>query len=492
MTCVLGLDIGTTSIKAVIFDVDIGQVISTSNHTQPAFTEHDPEELWLCVADCIKEASKGYPIAGLSISSFAEAGLPLDEEDNPLHPIIAWYDLRSQPQVDDLLSNHSEKQIYQITGQKPGFSFALLKILWLFENFPDIQPKMKYWLSAPDYILFRLTGEKFTDPTQASRTLLFDQSKKSWSPSMLQIAHLNSSMLPEIVTSGTVIGSTLKSITDATGLPAGTPCSVGGHDHLCGAFASGGNRPGVFIDSTGTSQAVLTITDKYELTDGVMDQGYVNYTHIIPSLYILKGGLKAAGNTFEWFKSTFGAIEGRPAGKLDLSSVINNPIWLPFFQGSGTPDRQPSNRAVLFGLTMDHSKDDIFQALIEGLAFWLKENLDVLVKITGTTPDKVIAIGGTNQNPLLQIYKSTMLNIPLVIPSIPEASAVGAALLAAYGCGTVKSYEDAEKLVKYKSKIIEPDSEMVPIFLDRFQTGYIPLRKSLSGLQNDLYRNLKI
>ena len=344
-------------------------------------------------------------------------------------------------------------------------------------------------MSVPDYILFRMTGEKFTDFTQASRTLLFDQSKKTWSHPMLQIADLDKSMLPEVVPSGTVIGATLKSIADATGLPAGIPCSVGGHDHLCGAFASGGVKPGVFIDSMGTSQAVMAITDKYEMTEGITDQGYVNYVHIIPSLYLVKGGLKAGGKAVEWFNAAFRDIEERSAIKLDPSAIRNKPLWLPFFQGSGTPDRQPTNRAVLFGLNVDHSKEDIYRALMEGFAFWLKANIDALVKITGNTPGKIIAIGGTNQNALLQKIKASVLNMPLIIPSIPEASAVGAALLAAYGCGIVKSYDEAVKSVKYQRKVIEPDSEMVPIFLSRYRNGYIPLRKSLPALQNDLYRN---
>ena len=495
MTCVLGLDIGTTSIKAVLFDVNKGQIISSarrptpSNHPQPTFTEHDPESLWLCVAECIKEASKGYSVAGVSISSFAEAGLPLDKDGKPLYPIIAWHDPRSKPQADELLNKRSEEQIYQITGQKPGFSFGLMKILWLFENFPNIRTKIKNWVSVPDYILFRMTGEKFTDFTQASRTLLFDQSKKTWSHPMLQIANLDTSMLPEVVPSGTVIGTTLKSISDVTGLPAGIPCSVGGHDHLCGAFASGGVKPGVFIDSMGTSQAVMAITDKYEMTEGITDQGYVNYVHINPSLYLVKGGLKAGGKAVEYFNEIFRDIEERSAIKLDLSAIRNKPLWLPFFQGSGTPDRQPTNRAVLFGLNIDHNKEDIYRALMEGFAFWLKANIDALVKITGNTPGKMIAIGGTNQNALLQKIKASVLNMPLIIPSIPEASAVGAALLAAYGCGIVKSYNEAVKSVKYQRKVIEPDSEMVPIFLSRYRNGYIPLRKSLSTLQNDLYRN---
>jgi len=233
----------------------------------------------------------------------------------------------------------------------------------------------------------------------------------------------------------------------------------------------------------------MAITDKYEVIGGVKDQGFVNYVHILPSLYLLKGGLKVGGKAVEWFKGAFRDIKDRSAAKLDLSAVRNKPLWLPFFHGSGTPDRQPTNRAVLFGLNIDHSKEDIYRALMEGFAFWLKENIDALVKITGNIPGKIIAIGGTNQNSLLLQYKSSVLNMPLIIPSIPEASAVGAALLAAYGCGIAKSYDEAVELVKYQIKVIEPVSEMVPVFLGRFRKGYIPLRKSLSALQNDLYGN---
>ena len=498
MTYVLGLDIGTTFIKAVVFDVDAGEVISTakrstpSHNPQPAFTEHDPDELWKRTADCIKETSNGYRIAGLSISSFAEAGLPLDEHDKPLYPVIAWYDPRSQPQVDNLLDTHSETMIYQITGQKPGFSFGLFKMLWLFDNYPNIRSKFKSWLSVPDYILYRLTGEKYTDHTQASRTLLFDQSKRTWSPKMLEIAGIDESILPKIVPSGTVIGATMQSIADITGLPPGIPCSVGGHDHLCGAFASGGFTSSLFLDSMGTSQAVLCIMDHFSLSKNTIEQGFVNYSYVIPSLFILKGGIKAAGKAFEWFYSTFGKVEEEQSKIKLISSDNDRPFWLPYFHGSGTPNRQPTDRAVLFGLNLDHTREDIYLSLIEGLSFWLKENINAMSHITGISPNKILVIGGANQNRLMQKYKSSALNLPLVAPSVPEASAVGAALLAAYGCGLVKSYEEAGDLIKTQPTTIKPDLELVPVLQDRFQNGFIPLRKNLGGMQSNFFKKFKI
>ena len=495
MTCVIGLDIGTTSIKAVLFDISTGKIISSANrptpfnHPQPNYTEHDPELIWRCTAECIKEASQDYSVAGLSISCFAEAGLPLDSNGSPLHPIIAWFDPRSQPQVDRLLQHTSTEYIYQITGQKLGFSFGLMKILWLFENYPSIKKEMKYWMSAADYILYRLTGEIFTDFTQASRTLMFDQNKKIWSPSMLELADLEIAMLPQIAPSGTIIGATTKSANEITGLPMGTPCALGGHDHLCGAFASGGTKAGVFIDSMGTSQAVIALTDNYEASKEIEDQGFVNYAYVIPSLYLLKGRLKAGGKAVEWFQNTFREIGDQNAIILNKAVVENKPLSLPFFHGSGTPYRHPANRAVLFGFTANHTPEDFYFSLMEGFAFWLKQNVDAISVITGCTPNAIIAIGGANQNPLLQRIKASVLNIPLVVPSIPEASAVGAALLAAYGCGFVKSFEEAGQSVQYNRQVIEPESELTDVFQNRYQRGYIPLRKSLSALQIDLFEN---
>ena len=215
----------------------------------------------------------------------------------------------------------------------------------------------------------------------------------------------------------------------------------------------------------------------------------MNYSFVIPSLFILKGGIKAAGKAFEWFNKTFGIVEEEKTKFKLLSYAQDKPFWLPYFRGSGTPNRRPTDRAGLFGLNLDHTREDIYLSLIEGLSFWLKENIDAMVEITGISPDKILAIGGANQNRLIQKYKSSALNLPMVVPLIQEASAVGAALLAAYGCGIAKSYEEAGNLVKIQQTTIEPDLKLAPVLQDRFQNGFIPLRKNLSGMQSNIYKS---
>ncbi len=162
----LGLDIGTTSIKAVVLDSDLGKVISTASKPTPVhhlnldWDEHDPQELFSTIVDCIRNAVSSFSIHALGVSSFAEAGLPIDAIGNPLYPIIAWYDARSQPQSSRILDTFSEKYLFKLTGQNLSYSFGLFKYLWIKENFPDLIKDMAFWLSVPDYILFRLTGIK--------------------------------------------------------------------------------------------------------------------------------------------------------------------------------------------------------------------------------------------------------------------------------------------------------------------------------------------
>ena len=304
----LGLDVGTTNIKAVLLNIDQGQIIAQASKSTPYTikeqntAELSPEQLYRSAVECIGEVSAGFEVDGLGISSFAEAGLPLNKNGTPLFPVIAWFDNRSQTQVNQLLEKFPEAKIYQITGQKPGFSFGLFKFLWIKENFPDVTSQMRWWLSVPDYILYRLTGEIFTDYTQASRTMVFDQEKRDWSDILMDYAEISREQLPNTVPSGTIIGNITKKASIEIGLPEGLPCAVGGHDHLCGAFACGGFKSSMAVDSSGSSQALLFFRDQFNPEDKLMKMGYVQYIHVVPNQYVIKGGLKTAGKALEWLR----------------------------------------------------------------------------------------------------------------------------------------------------------------------------------------------
>jgi len=491
MSNFLGVDIGTSSIKTILLDSHRGKIISQTSlptpihQSMPGMDEHNPEALFATVADCIRHTVHGYSVNALGISSLAEAGLPLDNSGKPLYPIIAWYDRRSQAQADQILQTFSEDQLFRITGQKLSFSFGLFKYQWIKENISSRLQDMAVWLSIPDYILYRLTGSKATEYTQASRTMLFDQAKKIWSPELLAYAGLESIQLPELFPSGTVRGTVTKAAAQQTGLPIELPCVLGGHDHLCGAFASGGTRKGMMIDSSGTACALLALTDIFNPIRKIAESGYVNYCYVMPHMYILKGGLKAAGKALDWLARLCFQQEHLDSRTMTAhyQAGRKNPlIWLPYFISSGTPDKTPLRPASLVGLTLEHTCEDIAIALYEGLGFWLRHNLDTLREITGTQPEAVIAIGGTNQDPLLRQVKASITNIPIAAPDIPEASAVGAALLAAIGTGSISSFEKAPEILDYPTSQIEPDALQVRHYNSVYENIYLPAREKLAGL----------
>ena len=494
----LGLDIGTTSIKAVLLDSDQGKIISTASlptpvqHSEPNLDEHDPQVLFTTIAQCIKNAVSSFPVHALGVSSLAEAGLPLDHSGNPLFPIIAWYDPRSQPQADQILRSLSEEHLFKITGQKVSYSFGLFKYLWIKENYPDQIRDIACWLSVPDYILYRLTGNKATEYTQASRTMLFDQKTRDWSEELLAYAKLDRNKLPALMPSGSIMGTITQGASNLTGLPVGMPCVLGGHDHLCGAFASGGTRASKFIDSSGTASAVMALTSQFIPDHQVTESGFVNYIHVVPDLYVLKGGLKAAGKAVGWLATQFRVgdhFDNDLLASYYESSKKARPLWLPFFHGSGTPGMESFNRATLIGLTLEHLQEDIAIALFEGLGFWLRENIESMKKITGTQPKEIIAIGGANQNLLMRKIKANITAYPVTSPAIPESSAVGAALLAAVGTGIVASYEEAPKILNFPVQVIEPDPAWIKHYNSKYEMVYLPAKSRLTEIikvMNDL------
>jgi len=237
----------------------------------------------------------------------------------------------------------------------------------------------------------------------------------------------------------------------------------------------------------GTSSAIIALTESFDASDGLYDKGFDQYAHVVPGTFLIKGGINAAGKGVAWFNDIFKG-DNQNLSTEDLIRLVNTmPIWLPFFQGSGTPDRKSFSRAALFGLTPAHTSRSIYCALLAGFAFWLCENITFLESTTGFTPDAITAIGGTNQNTTLLELKASVLNTPIILPSIPEASAVGAALLAAVGSGIAATHQDAAKLNRYKNQVVKPIPEIVDRLALQYQKQYLPLRRTLSPLQKEFF-----
>ena len=388
MSHFLGLDIGTTALKSVLYDSDTGQVIRIASrptpvyHPQNGWSEHDPEALWDTFKACIREAAAGQAVAGLAISSMAETGVLVDAEGKVLSPAIAWYDRRSELQAARIEQQIPLEELYQITGQRVSPSFGLTKILWLRENLPRIFQRGATWLPIPSFLLWRLTGLKAVDYTIASRTLAFDQRTLTWSESILNGFDLPNSLFPPVFPGGTPIGKISLQAAQETGLPQNVICSLGGHDHLCASLAAGGQSTGAVTDSTGTASALLMLMPTFIPDPALAKRSFASYAYILKDLFVLKGGLKAAGSAIEWLARELAPTTGDPPySTLEMEAWQGvgrraGPLWLPHLIGSGTPEGDRFSRAALVGVQLEHNRGDLFRGMLESIGFWTRHNLE--------------------------------------------------------------------------------------------------------------------
>ncbi len=355
---------------------------------------------------------------------------------------------------------------------------------------------MAKWLSVPDYLFFRLTGEQVTDRTIASRTLLLDQQRLDWSPALLNLVGLDPGQLPPVRPSGTPAGQVSAAAAAETGLPVGTACVLGGHDHLCAALAVGADHPGAAVDSSGTAQSVLFALRGFQSGPGLSEAGYACYAHVIPGLHVLKGGLKAAGGAVEWLARRLAAPDlPLDAVYQDLAEAARagigrraGPVWLPHLAGSGTPDGDRHSRAALVGVAIEHDRGDFFRGMLEGLAFWLRRNLDEMEVLAGQETGPVILTGGLAQLSILNQLKADILGRPVTVPALTEAAATGAALLAGVGCGAFAGFADALGSLKSGGAVFVPDPERVRWYAAMYEQVYRPLYQNLLPVNQALQR----
>lgn len=499
MAYLIGLDLGTTSIKSVLLDSHSGEIVASASrptpveHPRPEWSEHDPLALWQAAAACLWAVSNhGREIAGIAISSMAETGVALDENRQPIGSMIAWYDRRSEPQAAWIEKTIPAADLFALTGQRVSPSFAITKLLWMRAMRPAEAQRAVAWLPAAAFVLQRLCGSEAVDYTLAARTLLFDQHRLDWSDRLLETFALPRTFLPAVKPGGTLAGSVTAEAARITGLPEGTPCVLGGHDHMCAALASGGYHAGSVVDSTGTAQAVVMLLPQFLPHAALANQGFACSAYLLPGLFALKGGLKAAGSSIEWLARQLTA-PGQPPDYARLEQAASQqvgkragPVWLPHLIGSGTPQGDRFSRAALVGAQFEHTQGDLFRGLLESLAFWLRHNLEVMADISGLPVQDIQLTGGVTRIELLSQLKADVLGRPVYQPQIPETAAVGAALLAGLGTGVFSSPQAACSALRYPTKTFQPHPERTTWYEMIYHQIYRPLYANLAEVHHRL------
>ncbi|NPV53615.1 MAG: carbohydrate kinase [Firmicutes bacterium] len=539
MHYLLGVDVGTTHLKAIVFD-EKGNEISRSIRNTPSIAfpdgkvDQNPDELWHAVAATIAEAvsemgglDDARKIEGLAVASVAEAGVLLDAHGQWLYPIIAWYDLRTVAESNWWRETVGPEDIFAVTGLNADPMYSVTKIMWIKNNHPDAYNKATRWLCTSDYINYRLTGEMAMDLSLASRTMLFDQRKQAWSEEFLSHAGLPITLMPPAVDSGTLVGRVTREAARMTGLPEGIPVFAGGHDHLCGALAAGIIGTGLVLDSIGTAESLLGVTDAPRLSPEVHKMGFGVGHHVVRDKYYIMGGTLSAGASIEWLARTFianssgssnaGAPHGSHAGAAhggretetrevkDVYRIIESLarestpcarglFFLPHLRGSGPPRRDPMSRGVFLGLRTHHSLADITRATIEGLCLELRSGLQALEAAMGSGVQEIRAIGGGAKNRFWLETKATVLGRPVKLPGNPEAVALGAALLAGIGSGIYKDEADAVRNTYRELGQVEPDGDLQPIYdsaYSIYKSIYPATREISYSIETQLEAKLK-
>src|ERR687895_652801 len=310
----IGADVGTTNIKVVAFDTSGRALEGASSPTpthfpKPGRAHYDPNELWNSFAATLRQVTEklGDPgrVASIAVASMGEAAVPLDSSGEPTHDIIAWFDGRAGPQAERLGRIFGQDRLFGLTGLSLQPIFGLCKLLWIRENEPDAFDRTASWLNMADYIAFRLSGVPATDYSLASRTLALDLQRLRWAEELLQEVDISPGLFAPLQPSGSPLGPVTPEAAEATRLPRSTQVAVGGHDHVCGALATGVPELGTMLNSLGTAEAIF-LPLEHPLTDPeVGHQGYTQGGHVAGQFYVF-GGQFTSGASVEWFRDVLG------------------------------------------------------------------------------------------------------------------------------------------------------------------------------------------
>ena len=483
----LGIDAGTSRVRALVF-THLGEVLAqgsqaaSTERPQIGWAEQDPEAIWDACFQAVKAAVSGIDqpsrIRGLAIASVGEAFVPLDQAGQPTYPVIAWYDERPQQQVRELVERIGSARLFDVTGLTADPTFSLLKLLWLKSHAADALNRTRRILNVTHYLAWKLTGEPGSDYSQASRTLAFDLHRRVWADDMIRECGIDPTLFQPLRPLGAKLGSILPEIAKGLGLSPDCAVGVGGHDHLVGALAADALKPGVMLNSLGTAEAV-TLALERSIADPVLSSRGFNQGVLMlkdePIPYVF-GGFQTSGASIEWFRSLFGRNVTHEA--LIQEAKMAPPgsegvTFVPDLRGKLIPHNDPLARGAWFGLNADVGNATLYRAILEGLAFEARQSIDAIRDIDGVPEIRSIrAIGGNTQNELLMRIKASVYQKPVIANAMPEATALGAALLGGLAAGMWPDLETALSGLTRNQRQIEPVDEWMDLYEQKYQRIY--------------------
>jgi xylulokinase len=466
-----------------------GRVVSaaTADHQpfaspQIGWAEQHPDDWWratcLAVLKALASASlTGKDIACVGFSGQMHGAVLLDEHRSVVRPAIIWCDVRTEKQCRDLTKALGLQRLIQLTCNPALPNFTLTKILWVRENEPENWKRVRHVLLPKDYVRFRLTGERATDMADASGTLLLDVAHRRWSQEMLDAAALDEGLLPPVYESPEVCAKVSTQGAAESGLSAGTPVVAGAGDQAAGAVGMGIVSPGTVSATIGTSGVVFAATDRPALDT----RGRVHtFCHAIPGRWHVMGVTQAAGLSLRWFRDTFTIDSNGVPAPYDrlteeaakIAAGSDGLLWTPYLMGERTPHLDGSARSALIGLTASHTRGHVVRAILEGVAFSLRDTFTLFQEMN--VPVSTIRLGGGGaRSPLWRQIQADVYGHSVELVAAEEGAAYGAALLAAVGAGVWPSVDAACATAVRVASRVEPQ----PAAVATLKAGYAAFRR---------------
>lgn len=479
MSYLLGIDIGTSGTKTVLFDEN-GNSVASALEEYPLYqpnigwAEQDPEDWWKATCLSIKAvlAKSGVnpsDVKGIGLSGQMHGAVLLDKDYNVLRRAIIWCDQRSFAECEQITSLVGKERLIEITANPALTGFTASKIMWIKNNEPQIFEKAKKILLPKDYIRFRLTGEFATEVSDASGMQLMDIPGRKWSNEVLDKLGIDKSLLGELYESQEISGRVCREASLLTGLKEGTPVAGGAGDQAAGAVGNGIVKPGVISSTIGTSGVVFAYSERVSIDP----KGRVHtFCHAVPNTWHIMGVTQAAGLSLKWFRDNFCIEEKRVADLMKVDPYVlmdqeaskadagcGGLIYLPYLMGERTPHLDPYAKGVFFGLSAKHEKQDMLRAIMEGVVYSLKDCLEI-IKDMGVAINEIRASGGGGRSRLWKQMQADVFGTSITTINVSEGPALGVALLAGVGVGIYKSVPEACDAVIKVKEVQEPDMKL--------------------------------
>ena len=463
MDLLLGLDIGTSGARALAIGAAEGNLVGEAaagypmSTPRPGWTEQDPADWWEASREVLRRvtADAGGDVIGLGLTGQMHGSVFLDRDDAVIRPALLWNDQRTARQCEEIVERIGAEQLVAATGNPALTGFQAPKLLWLREEEPDAYGRVESVLLPKDYVRLRLTGERATDASDASGTLLFDVRRRRWSAEVLDALEIPSRWLPEVYEGTEAAGALRPGIAEELGLPPGLPVAAGGGDNAAAAVGVGIAGEGQLSVSIGTSGVAFAPTEAFNPDPS----GRVHaFCHALPGAFHLMAVTLSAGGSLSWWRDVVGGeafdrlvqeAAGVPPGAEGL-------VFLPFLTGERTPHLDPDARGGFVGLTPRHGRPEMTRAVMEGAVFGLRDGLGIMRGL-GVRDDDVRAVGGGARSPLWRTLQADILGRPVRRTLVDEGPAYGAALLAGVAAGMYADADEAMSRVRLRDEVDEPD-----------------------------------